>query len=168
MPIPQSSVEEWLDLPANERRQWFAQADLRSNAALLLLEQAALRRQLLLAQDELKRTYLNPSAATNNAGWEQASQTLQNLLSESGFLSRPAQLLESGYGLPQNSEWQALAAKSDSHQSQLRLLSEQLEDQIRQLLDPVRLAELESGKANLKQLDTRLREQHKASGGLVL
>ena len=168
LPIPQGSVEEWLDLPASQRRLWFAQADLRSNAALLLLEQAALRRQLLLAQDELKRNYLNPSAATENAAWEQASQTLQNLLGGSGFLSRPAQLLDSGYGLPQDSEWQTLATQSDSHQRQLRLLSEQLEEQIRLLLEPARLAELESGKANLQQLNTRLREQHKASGGLTL
>ena len=168
LPIPQQAVEDWLELPAKQRQPWLAQADLRTSAALLLLEQAALRRQLLLAQDELKRNYLNPSAATENAAWEQASQTLQNLLGESGFLSRPAQLLDSGYGLPQDSEWQTLATQSDSHQRQLRLLSEQLEEQIRLLLEPARLAELESGKANLQQLNTRLREQHKASGGLTL
>jgi len=168
MPIPQSEVEEWLDLPAAQRRAWFADADLRSNAALLLLEQAALRRQALLAQEELKNTYLNQQEARNQSGWSQASQTLQALLSESGFLSRPSQLLHSGYGLPQDSEWQELQEQSGAHQRQLHLLSQQLEAQIRLLLSPALLAELETGKANLKLLDSRLREQHKASGGLTL
>ncbi len=168
LPIPQTSVEEWLELPATQRRTWFAAADLRSNAALLLLEQAALRRQLLLTQDELKRTYLDQQNAPDSQAWGQASQTLQAMLAESGFLSRPAELLETGYGLPQDSEWQELTAKSDSHQRQLRLLSDRLEGQIRLLLTPARLAELEGGKANLQQLDSRLREQHKASGGITL
>jgi hypothetical protein len=168
MPIPQSEVEEWLDLPAAQRSKWFADADLRSNAALLLLEQAALRRQALLAQDELKNTYLNQQNASEKSNWGQASQTLQALLTESGFLSRPAQLLHSGYGLPQDSEWQELQEQSGAHQRQLRLLSKQLEAQIRLLLPPAILEELETGKANLKQLDSRLREQHEASGGLKL
>jgi hypothetical protein len=168
MPIPQSEVEEWLDLPAAQRREWFADADLRSNAALLLLEQAALRRQALLAQDELKNTYLNQQDASDQSDWGQASKTLQALLTESGFLSRPAQLLHSGYGLPQDSEWQELQEQSDVHQRQLQLLSKQLEAQIRLLLPPAILEELETGKANLKQLDSRLREQHEASGGLKL
>ncbi len=36
------AVEDWLSLTAAERRQWFDQADLRTSAALLLLEQASL------------------------------------------------------------------------------------------------------------------------------
>src|SRR5690606_41264674 len=60
LPITQESVETWLEQPAQVRSQWFAKADLRASAALLLLEQAALRRQLLLAQDR-KSTRLNSS-----------------------------------------------------------------------------------------------------------
>ena len=56
--LPQQTVEDWLDLPARERARWFPRADLRASAALLLLEQAALRRQLLLAQEQLKQRYL--------------------------------------------------------------------------------------------------------------
>lgn len=168
MPIPQQEVEEWLALPASERRQWFAAADLRSNAALLLLEQAALRRQLLLAQDELKRAYLQQRDGSTDQNWDSATRTLQAMMNESGFLSRPSQLLPDGYGLPQDSEWQQLEERSNLHQRQLQLLGEQLEDKIAALLEPQRLAELESGKANLKQLDERLREQHKASGGISL
>ncbi|WP_413770346.1 hypothetical protein, partial [Vibrio vulnificus] len=49
LPIKQQTVEDWLALDAAERRVWFEQADLRTSAALLLLEQASYRRQLLLA-----------------------------------------------------------------------------------------------------------------------
>ena len=44
LPVPQASVEAWLEQPPAQRQQWFAQADLRTSAALLLLEQAGLRR----------------------------------------------------------------------------------------------------------------------------
>ena len=43
-------------------RAWLARADLRASAALLLLEQAALRHQELLARDELKRRFLGRDA----------------------------------------------------------------------------------------------------------
>ncbi|MCQ4021322.1 hypothetical protein, partial [Klebsiella pneumoniae] len=45
--LPQDSVEQWLELDAAERQPWIDRADLRAAAALLLVEQAALRRQLL-------------------------------------------------------------------------------------------------------------------------
>ena len=48
--LPQHSVEQWLELDAAERQPWIDRADLRAAAALLLVEQAALRRQLLLAR----------------------------------------------------------------------------------------------------------------------
>ena len=41
LPIKQEKVEDWLALKAEERRQWIDQADLRTSAALLLLEQAS-------------------------------------------------------------------------------------------------------------------------------
>ncbi len=54
-----AAVEDWLALPAADARApGSPRADLRASAALLLLEQAALRRQLLLAQDELKQRHL--------------------------------------------------------------------------------------------------------------
>jgi replicative DNA helicase len=58
LPIKQALVEDWLALDAEQRRSG-SPADLRTSAALLLLEQASLRRQLLLAQDEVKQRYLN-------------------------------------------------------------------------------------------------------------
>ena len=167
LPVPQEQVEDWLQLPAEQRRNWFARADLRTSAALLLLEQAALRRQLLLAQEDLKQRYLK-AREQHQPGFGEADNTLRQILANSGFLSRPAELLDAGYGLPQRSEWQRLEQESTTRQQTLRQLSDDLDREVRRLLEPQRLAELEAGEANLKQLGTHLRDLHKASGGLVL
>ncbi|MFY1053207.1 DUF4105 domain-containing protein [Ectopseudomonas khazarica] len=167
LPIPQGSVEAWLEQPAEDRRQWFSQADLRASAALLLLEQAALRRQLLLAQDELKQRYLSGRAA-GDPNLNKAGSALEQILANSGFLSRPAELLDGGYGLPQHSEWQGLENRSRERQQQLRQLSDELDGEVRKLLEPGRLLELEANEANLLALGEHLRALHKASGGLEL
>ncbi|MDA7086662.1 DUF4105 domain-containing protein [Pseudomonas sp. SA3-5] len=167
LPIAQTSVEDWLEQSAEVRRPWFAKADLRASAALLLLEQAALRRQLLLAQDELKRRYLSGRAA-KDPSLNKAGGALQRILANSGFLSRPAELLEGGYGLPQRAEWQQLEAESRNRQQQLHQLSDDLDQEVRHLLEPARLAELQANEANLVQLGEHLRRLHKASGGLIL
>ena len=167
LPITQDSVETWLEQPAETRRNWFAQADLRASAALLLLEQAALRRQLLLAQDELKRRYLTGRAA-GDPSLNKAGAALEQILANRGFLSRPAELLEGGYGLPQQQEWERLEASSRDRQQQLRQLSDELDGEVRNLLQPERLAELEANEANLVALGEHLRVLHKASGGLEL
>jgi hypothetical protein len=167
LPIEQPRVEDWLEQAASVRRPWFAKADLRASAALLLLEQAALRRQLLLAQDELKQRYLTGRAA-QDPSLNKAGVALEQILANSGFLSRPAELLEGGYGLPQASEWQRLEAQSHERQQQLRQLSNDLDQEVRNLLEPARLAELEANEDNLKLLSEHLRALHKASGGLQL
>ncbi len=167
LPITQDSVETWLEQTAEMRRNWFDQADLRASAALLLLEQAALRRQLLLAQDELKRRYLTGRAA-GDPSLNKAGAALEQILANSGFLSRPAELLEGGYGLPQQKEWERLEASSRERQQQLRQLSDELDGEVRNLLQPERLAELEANEANLVALGEHLRALHKASGGLEL
>ncbi|KFX70772.1 hypothetical protein TMS3_0102185 [Pseudomonas taeanensis MS-3] len=167
LPIEQPRVEDWLEQAASVRRPWLAKADLRASAALLLLEQAALRRQLLLAQDELKQRYLTGRAA-QDPSLNKAGVALEQILANSGFLSRPAELLEGGYGLPQASEWQRLEAQSHERQQQLRQLSNDLDQEVRNLLEPARLAELEANEDNLKLLSEHLRALHKASGGLQL
>ncbi|HUE92469.1 DUF4105 domain-containing protein [Pseudomonas sp.] len=167
LPIEQVRVEDWLEQPATARQPWFAKADLRASAALLLLEQAALRRQLLLAQEELKQRYLSGRAG-QEASLDKAGGALEQILANSGFLSRPAELLEGGYGLPQSSEWQRLEAESRSRQQHLRRLSDDLDQEVRSLLEPQRLAELEASENNLAQLGAHLRGLHKASGGLIL
>lgn len=168
LPIKQASVEDWLSLSAEERRRWFDQADLRTSAALLLLEQASYRRQLLLAQDEVKQRYLG-ARELKNGGMEKANKTLQEILANSGFLSRPAELLgSSGYGLPQPGEWQRLESESSERQKQLQSLTGELDKEVRALLEPERAAEIAANEANLKQVGEHLRALHKAAGGLEL
>jgi len=168
LPIKQDKVEDWLALKAVERRQWFEQADLRASAALLLLEQAAFRQQMLLAQDEVKQRYLG-ARELKNGGMDKADATLQQILANSGYLSRPAELLGSGgYGLPQPSEWQRLESESSLRQKQLLALTGDLDKEVRALLEPDRAAEMAANEANLKQVGEHLRKLHKAAGGLEL
>jgi hypothetical protein len=168
LPIKQDKVEDWLALDAEQRRGWFAQADLRTSAALLLLEQASLRRQLLLAQDEVKQRYLN-AAALKDGSIDKANQTLQQMLANSGFLSRPAELLDAkGYGLPQPDERKHLEKVSSERQAQLLRLSTDLDKEVRALLDPSRAKEIAAIETNVKQVGEHLRALHKAAGGLQL
>ena len=168
LPIPQNTVEEWLEQPAAARDAWFAKADLRTSAALLLLEQAGYRRQLLLAQEEVKQRYLGARDAGDQSVGN-ANETLQAILANSGFLSRPAELLGSeGYGLPQESEWKRLEQASGERQRQLQQLSVDLDKEVRALLTPERAAAIAASEANLKAIGQHLRDLHKASGGLIL
>ena len=166
--LEQQTVEQWLELPANQRQPWIAQADLRASAAMLLVEQAALRQQLLLAQEELKKRYLS-GRERGDASLAKADGTLQQILANSGYLSRPAELLnDEGYGLPQAAEWQRLEEQSDQRQAQLNQLSEELEREVRLLLNEERSQELASIERNLEQISQHLRQLHKAEGGLEL
>ena len=122
---------------------------------------------LLLAQDELKQRYLSGRAA-GDPNLNKAGSALEQILANSGFLSRPAELLDGGYGLPQHSEWQGLENRSRERQQQLRQLSDELDGEVRKLLEPGRLLELEANEANLLALGKHLRALHKASGGLEL
>jgi hypothetical protein len=168
LPIPQQNVEDWMMQSAEQRRPWFAQADLRTSAALLLLEQASYRRQLLLAQEEVKQRYLG-ARELGDGSVANANQMLQEILANSGFLSRPAELLDKGgYGLPQTAEWQRLESESSQRQQQLQRLSTDLDKEVRALLTPERAKEIAANEANLKQVGEHLRKLHKAAGGLVL
>ncbi|MBK4989645.1 DUF7844 domain-containing protein [Pseudomonas sp. S36] len=168
LPVEQQAVEDWLALDAEQRRSWFAKADLRTSAALLLLEQAGLRRQLLLAQDEVKQRYLN-AAALKDGSIDKADATLKQMLANSGFLSRPAELLDStGYGLPQPEERKHLETVSRERQAQLLRLSTSLDQEVRALLEPSRAKQIAAVEANVKQIGEHLRALHKAAGGLQL
>ena len=168
LPIPQQNVEDWMTQSAEQRRPWFAQADLRTSAALLLLEQASYRRQLLLAQEEVKQRYLG-ARELGDGSVANANQMLQEILANSGFLSRPAELLDKGgYGLPQTAEWQRLESESSQRQQQLQRLSTDLDKEVRALLTPERAKEIAANEANLKQVGEHLRKLHKAAGGLIL
>ena len=135
---------------------------------MLLLEQAALRRQLLLAQDEVKQRYLS-GRSQNDQSVDKANKTLQLILANSGFLSKPAELLgQGGYGLPQAQEREQLLDSSRERQAQLQGLSADLDKEARALLSPERDKEIRAVEANLKQIGGHLRTLHKAAGGLEL
>ncbi len=165
--VPQTDVDGWLKQPAAQRRTWLARADLQASAALLLLEQAAFRQQLLLAQDELKQRYMGADAASDPT-LNKAGDTIGRMLLNSGFLSRPAELLEGGYGLPQPGEWARLGQQTADRQQTLRTLSDDLDRDLRELLLPERRRELEDSEANLKQVGEHLRALHQQAGGLKL
>ncbi len=168
LPVKQTKVEDWLALDAEQRKPWFDQADLRTSAALLLLEQAGLRRQLLLAQDEVKQRYLN-AAALKDGSVDKADATLKQMLANSGFLSRPAELLDTtGYGLPQREERVHLEKVSSERQAQLLRLSTNLDKEVRALLEPSRARQIAAVEANVKHIGEHLRALHKAAGGLQL
>ncbi|MGV8942021.1 MAG: DUF4105 domain-containing protein [Lysobacter sp.] len=172
LPLPQAEVEDWLSLPATQRRVWFDQADMQTAAALLLLEEAALRRQVLLAQQELKRRYLAPASARAEAGadFEDADASLRQILRGSGFLSRPAELLAAreGYGLPQPAELASLATEVAQRQLRLENLHDQLAAQVHDLLDPPMQANLDGIRANIDSLRGHLRHFQRENGGLEL
>jgi hypothetical protein len=161
-------VQDWLDLPAGERAPWLARADLRASAALLLLEQAALRRQELLARDELKRRFLGRDA-DRNAGDADALVAVQDVLRLEGFLSRPAALLPgTGYGLPQVEERELLAQESSQELAEWRQQSDQLRSEARRWLSPQRQVALDATEANVDALGEQLRRLHREQGGLQL
>jgi hypothetical protein len=166
--LPQAQVQDWLALPATQRERWLERADLRSSAALLLLEQAALRRQEVLARDELKRRFLGRNAAPT-AERQSALASLQEVLLLEGFLSRPALLLPGpGYGLPQADERATLAQAGADNAAQWRARRERLEAAARTWLPASRQRELAATESNVRVLGDRLRTLHHAQGGLQL
>ncbi|PPT96649.1 hypothetical protein XaraCFBP7407_08405 [Xanthomonas arboricola pv. arracaciae] len=153
LPVPQTSVEQWLDARADARAQWFDRGGLRETAAALLLEQAALRRQELLARDALKRL-LTPGAA----GRDSVQGQLQSLFARQAQLSHPATLLGSaGYGLPQAEEQQDLSVRVAQETGVLVDGWKQLQALGRQQLPADVRSGLEQGEANVQRLRARLR-----------
>lgn len=153
LPVPQTSVAQWLDAAPQTRAQWFDRGGLRETAAALLLEQAALRRQELLARDALKRLL-----QAGVVGRETMQGQLQSLFVREAQLSHPAILLGStGYGLPQADEQQQLSARVAQDSDVLVGGWKQLQLLGRQHLPASLRSGLEQGEANVAQLRTRLR-----------
>jgi hypothetical protein len=166
--LPQAKAQDWLDLPAGERAPWLARADLRASAALLLLEEAALRRQELLARNDLKHRFLGRDAGTRADGRDELA-AVQEVLRLEGFFSRPAALLpNSGYGLPQSEEREALAQEGNRQAAQWRQQSDSLRSAARQWLPPQRQAALVATEANVDALGEQLRRLHEKQGGVQL
>ncbi|RPE81991.1 DUF4105 domain-containing protein [Vulcaniibacterium tengchongense] len=159
----------WMDLAPERRRPWLQRGDARATAALLVLEQAALRRQQLRAQDALKRRYLGRDGRALPAQARVAEEALRRLLEEGGYFGRPASLLDTGgYGLPQAEERAALAAAGTQRRERWRQAEARLQAAARDLLPAPQRAALDGIQANADLLGRRLRELHRADGGLRL
>ena len=166
--LPQSRVQDWLQLPPGKRAPLLERADLRASAALLLLEQAALRRQELLARDELKQRLLG-RRSQHHEREPDALATLQDVLALEGFLSHPAALLpDTGYGLPQADERASLTRDIGQRAAQWRQRSDHLHAEARRLLPPQRQSALAATQANIDVLGLQLRRLNREQGGLQL
>ncbi|WP_133478617.1 DUF4105 domain-containing protein [Cognatilysobacter segetis] len=154
LPIPQARVRDWLARPAAERAGWFERADLRATAALLVLENAALRREEVRAMDAIKHRVGSGHRATSD------DTALHDALELAARLSRPAALLAGGgYGLPDADERARVgprlaeaAADWDARTTALRRLGEQA-------LPRARRESLAAVRANVELLGARLRAQ---------
>ncbi|WFC43480.1 DUF4105 domain-containing protein [Pseudoxanthomonas sp. SE1] len=157
--LPQQDVHAWLALSPAERATWLPRADLRASAALLVLENAALRRQQLLLRDELKRRYLGRDAPADIA---QALQALRTWLGDTGFASRPSELLPDGYGLPQADERARIAEEARTRVARLREQDGVLRSELERWLPADQRKVLQGIEANLDTIGARLRTLHAA------
>ena len=99
----------------------------------------------------------------------QTLAALKDLLQLEGLLSRPAALLpQSGYGLPQADEREAIADEGSRQATQWQQRGERLRIEARRWLSPQRQAALEATEANIDFLGQRLRRLHREQGGLQL
>ena len=102
------------------------------------------------AQDELKNRYLGGRG--RDASLNKADGALQEILASSGYLSRPAELLDGdGYGLPQTREWTRTERESEQRQLRLNQLTEELDREVRVLLGDERREELEAIEVNWRR-----------------
>jgi len=152
--VPVDSVQAWLDLPPSSRAPWIDRADLRATAALLLLEQAAQRRQELRARDWLKQRLASGDAEATGARGQ-----ILALVADAGVLARPAALLDGvpGYGLPQAAERQAVEARLPAHNQRLATGWPALRAQAREALPASQREEWDGIDANLQRIQVRLK-----------
>jgi hypothetical protein len=161
-------VQQWLDMDPADRAPWIPRADLRASAALLLLEEAALRRLQFLSRDELKRRFFGRDAS-RQADRAEAIVALKDVRRLEEYLSRPAAVLPaSGYGLPQAEEREALMQEGSRLAAQWRERSGWLRDEARQWLSPQRRSALDGSEANVEALGAQLRRLHEEQGGIRL
>jgi len=151
--LPVRDAQAWLSLDPARRMPHLLNGDLRATAALLVLEQAALRREQALAREALKQRFLR-----GDAGMDEAAGQARQLLADGAYAGRPALLLHGdGYGLPQADERSRLAAAVERDDARLRGLRDDLYRQARQWLPPAQRARLDGTEANLALLGDRLR-----------
>ena len=145
--LPWNTAGQWLALPARERGRVADGADLRASAALLLLEQLALRRVEQQARAALKQRLRAPRRAA-----------ARQVMALEALLTRPGTLLDgSGHGLPQPAELEALASRSATLQARWQEERRQLLALARTWLPPAMQVELAGTEGNLAAITARVR-----------
>ena len=153
--LPAADAEAWLRLDPAQRRDWLARGGLRASAALLVLEEAALRREQAQAREALRQRYWR-DAAMDDA----VAGLLQALWADGAGAGRPAGLLDaSEYGLPQPPELDLLAARVGEGDARLRAAHAALHETARNWLPAQQQRRLQATEENVARLGERLRAQ---------
>ncbi|WP_208543137.1 zinc-dependent peptidase [Marilutibacter alkalisoli] len=167
--LPSANARDWLAMSPSRRAPWLGQADLRASAALLLLEQAAQRREELQARDDLKRRFLGRGAASRDAETSAGLEALNELLWMEGGFSRPATLLQDGgYGLPQHEERNELGETGNRLAKRWLGQRAGLHRTAHDLLSTSRQDALAAIEANIDTLGQQLRQLHREVDGFQL
>lgn len=150
--LPARDVRAWLDLAPDKRAPWVTRGGLRASAALLVLEEAALRRAELRARDALKRRL----AAHHG---DPMRELLDDALALEGALARPAGLLDGvpGYGLPQTDERRHAITRAGTLREDWQTRSQRLRDLALDVLPPNQRNALNGTRRNLERLAAHLR-----------
>ena len=162
IPAGTRSLEAWLDGDALQRRPVLLRGSVRDTAGLLLLEQAAWRRQQLQAKARLKHL-LGGDAAQRTA--------VEALLRQSGQLLQPAAMVadlqrdlhRAGYGLPSNEEAALLATHLPQQSAEHRMRWRDMQEELLAQLPAREARQLRGSEENLRLLGHRLREQASAT-----
>src|SRR5690606_17629563 len=151
--LPATDATAWFALDPVSRAQFLERGDLRASAALLVLEEAALRREQAQARETLKQRILRGDGDTG-----EAAERLRQLFADGAWAGRPALLPGvAGYGLPRADEREALAGVLERDDARLRSLRDAIHLQAREWLSPAQLTRLEGTERNLERLGARLR-----------
>lgn len=150
--LPARDVRAWLDLPPEKRAPWMTAGNLHASAALLVLEEATLRRAELRARDTLKRRLTTHRHEPMRA-------LLDDALALEGALARPASLLDGvpGYGLPQTDERRHAIAHSRVLREDWQTRRQYLHDLALEALPSGRRNALTGARQNLERLSGHLR-----------
>ena len=159
--LPARDAGAWMALAPERRRPWLHEAGLKQAAALLLLEQAAARRERLQARDALKRRLLRGDGAVG-----EVAGRLRAWLHDAAWTGRPASLLpEGGYGLPQAAERGRLGPRIAAGAGGQQAARGRLEQDAQALLPPADRQRLQAIDRNLEIVGGRLRALAAPAGG---
>lgn len=148
---PSMSLEDWLESSVQQRGELPSNLPLQPTAAWWVLETAALRRAELRAMAQLKRQLRQDPAGLQArvADWQRFS----------GLVDAPAALLpDSGYGIVQPEELDALELALDRHGAEAGQRWQALREAAEQALPVARRQELERTRQRVQWLAARMRQ----------